>query len=107
MVTNARVWRRVPTLPPHSIERISFYGCRTLRFLKGPGLDAASLLNLCGNRRLRLGHGYRERSALCPESLPAAGSKGPFAVPFPRVFELLTPNLARSGAARPHPTVCA
>src|SRR5208282_672305 len=35
--------RRQVAYPPHPRERISFYGCRTLRFLKGPGLDSASL----------------------------------------------------------------
>lgn len=31
------------TLPQHLNERIGFCGCRILRFLKGAGLDAASL----------------------------------------------------------------
>src|ERR1700722_11024120 len=46
------------TLPLHPNERISFYGCRTLRVLKGPGLDAASLLNLRGNHGFTSGHGW-------------------------------------------------
>jgi hypothetical protein len=45
------------TLPLYPNERISFYGCQTLRFLKGPGLDAASLLNFCGNHGFMSGHG--------------------------------------------------
>lgn len=51
--------RPAGTVPHHPNERTSFYGCRTLRFLKGPGLDAASLLNLCDNHRFRSGTGYR------------------------------------------------
>jgi hypothetical protein len=38
--------------------------------------------------------GKRRRAApTCPESLPAAGSKGPFAVPFPRSFRVSAPRL--------------
>jgi hypothetical protein len=48
---------RCRTLTPHPNEPISFYGCWPLPFLKGPGLDAASLLNLCGSRCSMSGHG--------------------------------------------------
>src|SRR5271156_4069545 len=59
------------SLPLHPNERISFYGCRTIPFLKGPGLDAALLLNLCGNHRCSSEPGYRERSAPLPQRQPA------------------------------------
>jgi hypothetical protein len=82
------------TLTPHPNEPVSFYGCWPLPFLKGPGLDAASLLNLCGSRCSMSGHGttgippthqrrFTQRACqwharrVYPENLPAAGSKGP------------------------------
>jgi hypothetical protein len=54
------------TLSLHPNERISFYGCRTPSVFEGPGLDAASLLNLCGNHYFRSGHAHLDRSALLP-----------------------------------------
>jgi hypothetical protein len=47
------------TLPLYPNERISFYGCQTLRFLKGPGLDAASSLKFCENHCFSSGGVYR------------------------------------------------
>jgi hypothetical protein len=85
-------WR---TLPLHPNERISFYGCRTLRFLKGPGLDAALLLNLCDNHRFIPGHGTTgipptHQSRFTLRACQRQDRR----------------DLARSAPARPHPSVC-